>query len=94
MFAISFEINAKKLEEDYVKEFSQVYIDINSTLNSYGFNKVHNNLYICEKDDLVNLYDVITELKELKLFSALVKDVKVFKAELWSDFTSFMLNEK
>ena len=41
-------------------------------------------------EDLANLTKAMTALKSLPWFPASVRDIRAFRVEQWSDFTSFI----
>jgi virulence-associated protein VapD len=47
-------------------------------------------VYISENEDLANLVLAMNALKALPWFPKVVRDVRAFRVEQWSDFTSFM----
>jgi len=42
---------------------------------------------VTKKDDMANLFAALLELKALPLFPQVVRDIRGFQIENWSDFT-------
>ncbi len=43
-----------------------------------------------ETEDMANLFRAVTALKALPWFPASVRDIRAFRVEQWSDFTSLI----
>jgi virulence-associated protein VapD len=89
MFAIAFDLVVADTVKNHPKGVSQAYTDIGSTLGDYGFSRVQGSLYINASEDLANLFAAISALKALPWMPAGVRDIRAFRVEQWSDFTSF-----
>lgn len=46
-------------------------------------------MYVCEREDLANLFSAMNALKSLQWFAGCVRDIRAFRIEQWSDFTGF-----
>jgi virulence-associated protein VapD len=57
--------------------------------NGTGFSNVQGSVYVCEREDLPNLFAAMTALKPLQWFAGCVRDIRAFRIEQWSDFTAF-----
>lgn len=90
MFAIAFDLVVKDTSKNHPKGVQQAYNDIGATLAKFGFNRKQGSLYTCEKEDMANLFNAMTALKDLSWMSKSVRDIRAFKIEQWSDFTTFM----
>lgn len=90
MFAIAFDLIVENTARNHPKGVAQAYADIRSTLTGFGFEWRQGSLYTTEKDDLANLFAAITALKALPWFPASVRDIRAFKIEHWSDFTTLV----
>jgi virulence-associated protein VapD len=88
MFAIAFDLVVKDTAENNPKGVSSAYAEIGATLSDFGFRRVQGSLYVCENEDMANLMDAIDSLAELPWFPASVRDIRAFRVEQWSDFTS------
>ena len=90
MFAIAFDLVVADTDRHHPKSVSQAYTDIGSTLSGFGFNRIQGSLYVCDNEDMANLFRAITALKALPWFSDSVRDIRAFRVEQWSDFTSMI----
>jgi virulence-associated protein VapD len=57
-------------------------------LERFGFQWVQGSVYVCEREDLANLFAAMNALKSLQWFAGCVRDIRAFRIEQWSDFTS------
>ena len=90
MFAIAFDLDLHATTALHPVGVRQAYRDIERTLNRYGFNRVQQSTYLTSNDNLANLTAAMSALKALPWFSHVVKDIRGFRVENWSDFTPFM----
>ena len=90
MFAIGFDLRVVDTAMSHPKGVSQAYADIRDTLAAYGFRPVQGSLYVTEDDSLSNLFSAILALKALPWLPQSVRDLRAFKVEHWSDFTSMI----
>jgi virulence-associated protein VapD len=90
MFAIAFDLVVAKTAENHPKSVSQAYADIGAVLAGFAFDRVQGSLYITNRDDLANLFSAILALKALPWLPDSVRDIRAFKVEHWSDFTSIV----
>ena len=90
MFAIAFDLVVAETEQHHPKGVTQAYSDIGTTLRSFGFDRVQGSLYVSENEDMANLFRAIDALKKLGWFAPSVRDIRSFRVEQWSDFTSFV----
>ena len=88
MFAIAFDLVVKQTEASHPPGVAQAYQDIANELGQFAFSRVQGSVYITQSDDLANLFRAIMALKALPWFPAAVRDIRAFKVEHWSDFTS------
>jgi len=93
MFAIAFDLVVAETEKCHPKGVPQAYTEIGSTLYGFGFNRVQGSLYVSENEDMANLFKAIIALKALKWFPPSVRDIRAFRVEQWSDFTT-LIKEK
>ncbi len=87
MFAISFDLTVEDTERHHPKGISQAYSDIRRTLEDFGFERIQGSVYVCQSEDLGNLFDALAALRALPWFSPSVRDIRAFRVEQWSDFT-------
>ena len=90
MFAIAFDLVVVETEKNHPKGVRQAYTDIGATLAGFGFEWIQGSLYVCENEDMANLFRAIQALKDLKWFPASVRDIRSFRVEQWSDFTDLI----
>lgn len=91
MFAITFDLEISSLKKYYGSEtcFTNAYYDIKRTLREFAFFNVQGSVYITENQDMSNLMQAILKLKSMEWFRLSVRDIRAFRIEDWSDFTSF-----
>ena len=89
MFAVAFDLTVAEVRRRHPKGVSQAYLDIGSTLERFGFTWVQGSVYVCEREDLANLFAALQALKSLQWFAGCVRDIRAFRIEQWSDFTNF-----
>ena len=89
MFAIAFDLVVAQVEQRHPKGVPQAYGEIKQTLERFGFNNIQGSVYICEREDLANLFEAMNALKSLQWFAGCVRDIRAFRIEQWSDFTNF-----
>lgn len=82
MYAVSFGLVADT--ENHPKGVSQAYADIGSILNEHGFRRVQGSLYVTDN----NLFLAMQALRSRSWFPKSVRDIRAFRIEQWSDFTS------
>jgi virulence-associated protein VapD len=59
-------------------------------LSKYDFSWVQGSIYLCNNEDLTNLFDAMDALRALPWFPASVRDIRAFRVEQWSDFTEIV----
>ena len=89
MFAIAFDLTVEKIELCHPKGVPQAYAEIRQALERFGFERVQGSVYVCEREDLANLFAAMNALKSLQWFAGCVRDIRAFRIEQWSDFTGF-----
>lgn len=90
MFAIAFDLVVAETEKHHPKGVTQAYNDIGNTLQKFSFSRVQGSLYVSNDEDMANLFRAITALKGLAWFPDSVRDIRAFRVEQWSDFTSLV----
>lgn len=88
MYAISFDLTVADTEENHLKGVSQAYIEIGSILNEHGFSRVQGSLYVTDNENMAALFLAIQSLRTRTWFPKLVRDIRAFRIEQWSDFTT------
>ena len=94
MFAIAFDLVVADTEQHHPKGVSQAYAEIGATLTEYGFQRVQGSLYVTEDENMAKLFVAIETLKSLPWFPPSVRDIRAFRIEQWSDFTSVVKEAK
>jgi virulence-associated protein VapD len=87
MFAIAFDLVVADAEAHHPRGVTAAYADIAATLRKFRFERVQGSVYVTEKDDMANLFAALLALKALPWFPLVVRDIRGFKIESWSDFT-------
>ena len=90
MFAIAFDLVVADAQVVHPKGVTQAYGDIGTTLARYGFRRIQGSVYVVVDEDLAILLQAMNALKALVWFPQCVRDIRAFRIEQWSDFTSFM----
>lgn len=90
MFAISFDMLIADLKENYGVSYNNAYYEISVVLEEFHFFRAQGSVYLSEKNDIANLTKAMIKLKDIDWFRNSVRDIRAFKVEDWSDFTSFM----
>jgi virulence-associated protein VapD len=88
MFAIAFDITVAGLLKHHPKGVSQGYRDIGATLRPFGFERVQGSVYLTHNQHMGNLFAAISALRSVLWLPQCVRDIRGFKVENWSDFTS------
>ncbi len=87
MFAIAFDLVVADAARHHPRGVSAAYSDIGATLARFDFQRIQGSVYVTEKDDMANLFAALLELKSLPWLPRVVRDIRGFKIENWSDFT-------
>ena len=88
MFAIAFDLVVAATRRRHPRSVAQAYADIGVCLRDFGFDRVQGSLYVNNSEDLANLFVAITALKALPWLPSSVRDMRAFRVEQWSDFTT------
>lgn len=87
MFAIAFDLVVADAAEHHPRGVSAAYSEIGATLRAFSFERIQGSVYVTESDDMANLFAALLALKALPWFPVVVRDIRGFKIENWSDFT-------
>ena len=90
MFAIAFDLVVAETAKAHPKGVRQAYADIGPRLADFGFDRVQGSLYTNGSEDLANLFAAIMALRALPWLPASVRDIRAFRVEQWSDFTTLV----
>ena len=93
MLAISFDMKVADLERYYGKSYTSAYYKIRRSLESDNFYWLQGSTYAVQSDDLMALFIAIQHLKEFDWFCKSIRDIRGFRMENWSDFTSYFKGE-
>jgi virulence-associated protein VapD len=88
MYAVAFDLTVAETEAHHPKGVSQAYTEIGAILGEYGFRRVQGSLYVTEDENMANLFLAIQALRSRAWFPKSVRDIRAFRIEQWSDFTS------
>lgn len=88
MYAVAFDLVVADTEEHHPKGVAQAYTEIGAVLAEHGFLRVQGSLYVTDKEDMANLFLAIQALRVKDWFPRSVRDIRAFRIEQWSDFTS------
>ncbi len=89
MYAIAFDMTISDLKEYYGESYPNAYAEIRNILAKYNFYWIQGSTYASQENDLLKITRIMTELKSIDWFSKSVRDIRVFKMEDYSDFTTF-----
>ncbi len=90
MYAIAFDLIVADAEKFHPKGVTQAYTDIAAILNEHHFRRVQGSLYVTDNEDMAKLFLAIMALKATSWFSKVVRDIRAFRIEQWSDFTAIV----
>lgn len=93
MFAVTFDLVVAETSQRHPTGVTQAYNDIASALEQFGFERIQGSVYVTKSEDMANLFQAIIALKALVWFSSSVRDIRAFRIEQWSDFTSIINKE-
>ncbi len=88
MFAIAFDLQIIELEKHYGKPYNNAYSEVRKILKTFGFDWIQGSIYATD-GNLLSVTKAMSELKKIDWFSKSVRDIRAFKIEDYSDFTSF-----
>jgi len=93
MFAIAFDLTVADTITNHPVSATQAYSDIKVILQKYDFDWVQGSLYVTENEDMANLFRALMALRALPWFPPSVRDIRAFRIEQWSNFTSIVKDE-
>ena len=89
MYAISFDMLISELKQNYGDPYNNAYYEISSILRKYEFYNTQGSVYLSQNTDMANLFRAMNALKKITWFKDSVRDIRAFRVEDWSNFTSF-----
>lgn len=72
------------------KGVAAAYAEIERVLAQHDDRRVQGSLFLTDDQNMARLAVVMLALKALPWFPDTVRDIRAFRVELWSDFTSFV----
>jgi virulence-associated protein VapD len=90
MFAIAFDLKLADAEKHHPKGALQAYRDISRTMGKFNYRRVQGSVCVTDDHVMANLLRAILALEALPWFPASVRDIRGFRIEDWSDFTSLI----
>ena len=87
MFAIAFDLVVADAAQHHPRGVTAAYTDIGVTLKRFSFERIQGSVYVSENNDMANLFAALLALKALPWFANVVRDIRGFRIENWSDFT-------
>jgi virulence-associated protein VapD len=90
MFAIAFDLVTANVAVHHPKSISSAYTDIGRALGKNGFEWVQGSVYVHKGDNLADLTSAMSALKAMPWFPLVVRDIRGFRVENWSNFTEYM----
>lgn len=95
MYAIAFDLEIAELKIHYGDPYNNAYLEVGKELKALGFEWTQSNVYLSTKNEsnLTNVYKAINTLSKIEWFAKSVRDIRAFKVEDWSDFTSIVKGE-
>ncbi len=90
MFAVAFDLVVANIRTHHPRSIKGAYDDVERVLESHGFHGVQGSLYLSEFEDLTALFAAMNDLRNLPWFRHVVRDIRAFRVEQWSDFTAMM----
>jgi virulence-associated protein VapD len=88
MYAIAFDLVVAETEQHHPRGVTQAYFEIGAVLADHGFRRVQGSLYVTDDENMANLFLAIQALRSRVWFPKSVRDIRAFRIEQWSDFTS------
>jgi virulence-associated protein VapD len=88
MYAVAFDLVVADTEKNHPKGVAQAYTEIGAILGEHGFRRVQGSLYVSDNEDMAILFLAIQSLRGRPWFQKSVRDIRAFRIEQWSDFTS------
>ena len=91
MYAIAFDLEVAELKKEYGDPYNNAYFEIRKEMGDLGFDWTQGSVYLYQGDGgLTAVYRAINTLSGIPWFKTSVRDIRAFKVEDWSDFTSIV----
>ena len=88
MYAIAFDMSVEDIRRAYAKHPRGAYLEIEKTLEKFGFKRIQESIFAAESEDMAGLFSAIDALRMLDWFGPSVKNIRAFRMEQGSDFTA------
>ncbi|EJW09502.1 Virulence-associated protein D -like protein [Rhodovulum sp. PH10] len=89
MYAIAFDLDVSILRRTYGDPYNNAYFEVRRELETLGFKWTQGSVYLYDGEStLTAVYKAIDTLRAIDWFRQSVRDIRAFKVEDWSDFTS------
>ncbi|GHT25450.1 endoribonuclease VapD [Planctomycetales bacterium] len=92
MYAIAFDLTISDLKTFYGDPYNNAYAEIQKELKAFDFENTQGSVYLYSggENGIAVVYRAINRLSQIDWFKKSVRDIRVFKVEDWSDFTSIV----
>lgn len=92
MYAIAFDLEVAELKKHYGDSYNNAYMEVGKELKTLGFEWAQGSVYVNESSEnsLASVYKAINRLSTIDWFVKSVRDIRAFKVEDWSDFTTIV----
>ena len=90
MFAITFDLVVAEVKVHHPKAVNRAYEEVRRPLTKNGFVWKQGSVYINPDGGLVELFSAINDLKALPWFRASVRELRAFRMENNSEFSSLI----
>ena len=90
MFAVAFDLDTIIAKRIHPRGSAQAYTDIRLLLAPYGFERIQGSTYASSHEDHGKLFLALTALRDLPWFGECLHNIRVFRMEQGTDFTSIM----
>lgn len=94
MYAIAFDLEIIALKKEYGDPYNNAYSEIQREMKQLDFEWTQGSVYLYHGNGgLTAVYSAINRLSNIDWFKKSVRDIRAFKVEDWSDFTSIVRGE-
>ena len=90
MFVIAFDLDTERVSRNHRKGSRRAYTDIMVIVEQYGFKRIQGSTYAAPHEDHGQMFLALTALRELEWFGPSLHNIRVFRMEQGTDFTSIM----
>ena len=90
MFAIAFDLDTLVAKRRHPRGSAQACTDIRLTLEPHGFERIQGSTYAAKHEDHGKLFLALTALRGLPWLGVCLHDIRVFRMEQGTNFTSIM----